>query len=137
MSAGPIVLASIAVLLESREARGSGTGAGALALYATAVAWLMGAIAWYTAVLGRGQSPGKWVVGTRVVRADGRPAGAWSTLFRQAVVRDLLGFVASMATGGLYFVVAGGLCLVGSERQCLWDRMLGTVVVEARHQARR
>lgn len=128
------MLTSLAVLLESRGAPGGDTGAGALALYVAAVAWLAGAIAWYAAVIQRGQSPGKWVVGTRIVRTDGRPAGAWFTLLRQVLVRDLLGYVASMATGGLYFVVAGGLCLVGNERQCLWDRMLGTSVVEARRQ---
>jgi uncharacterized RDD family membrane protein YckC len=132
VSLGPVGLAGVGVLLESRAEPGSGTTGLPLAAYSAAVAWFAGAVAWYGVAARRSQSPGKQVVGTRVVRGDGRPAGAGVTLARQVVVRDLLGYAASMATGGLYMVVAAGLCLAGQGRQCLWDRMLGTFVVDAR-----
>jgi len=72
-------------------------------------------------VLGGGRTPGKKLLGLRVLRADGAPVG-WS----RSTVRSLLAFVDFMPFG-----FAAGLCamLLGRRCQRLGDLAAGTVVV--------
>jgi len=72
-------------------------------------------------VLARGQTPGKKLVGLRVLRADGAPVG-WS----RSSVRSLLAFA-----DFLPFCFAFGLCamFLGRRFQRLGDLAAGTVVV--------
>ena len=91
---------------------------------------------WFLVVARRGQSPGKQIVHTRVVLADGRPSG----LFRTFVRRELLLFaflvamvltlgIAGVAICFLVFAVGGLWCLFDVNNQCLWDKIARTYVV--------
>jgi len=88
---------------------GSGLGFAALGLvYFTLAAWL-----------GRGRTPGKWVVGIRAIRLDGQPMRLWDAFSRAG------GYTASFSTLGLGFLEA----LWDPNRQALHDRVASTVVV--------
>ena len=58
VSLGPVVLASLGVLLESRAEPGSGTTGLPLAAYSAAVAWFVGAVAWHGVARGAASPPG-------------------------------------------------------------------------------
>lgn len=72
-------------------------------------------------VLARGQTPGKKLLGLRVLRADGAPVG-WS----RSTVRSLLAFVDFMPFG---FAAGLAAMLLGKRCQRLGDLAAGTVVV--------
>jgi uncharacterized RDD family membrane protein YckC len=74
----------------------------------------------------RGRTPGKAVMGLRVVRDDGGPIG-----FRHALVRGLAG--AFLERPGITFFVAGVLTsLLNSQSKRLGDLLAGTVVLQER-----
>ena len=58
--------------------------AGALAIF------LIGYIVWWLIVLGRGQTPGKQIVGIRVIKDNGEPSGWGYTFLREFVIKALL-----------------------------------------------
>ena len=72
-------------------------------------------------VLGRGQTPGKRLLGLRVLRADGAPVG-WS----RSTVRSLVAFADFLPFGFAAGLVAMGL---GRWNQRLGDLAAGTLVV--------
>ena len=90
-----------------------------------------------------GQSVGKHMLGLRIIRGDGRPAG----VFQGFVMRELpfraLTFVAGLApllgagrrlgagVAALSMVInlLDDACILGAERRCLHDRIAGTRVV--------
>lgn len=78
-------------------------------------------VVWFTAVtrLGRGRTPGKTLLRTRVVRLDGRPLSWWDCFGRAG------GYSASAATAMLGFLEAAW----HPNRQAIHDRIAGTVVV--------
>jgi hypothetical protein len=85
-----------------------GLGFGWLALYFTACLALM-----------KGQTPGKRLMGIRVVRLDGKPIGWWSAFERFG------GYSASVITGLLGFAQL----LWDRNRQALHDKISETVVI--------
>ena len=78
-------------------------------------------------VLGRGQTPGKKLLGLRVLRADGAPVG-WS----RATVRSLLAFADFLPFG---FAAGLAAMLLGRRCQRLGDLAAGTVVVHQSQDA--
>jgi len=74
-------------------------------------------------VLARGQTPGKKLMGLRVLRADGAPVG-WS----RSTVRSLLAFADFLPFG---FAAGLTAMLVSRRSQRLGDLAAGTVVVHA------
>ena len=65
-----------------------------------------------------GQTPGKWLMGVRIVRTDGE-----RLLFRSALVR-LLGYLLS------FFLFLGYLWVLYDNRRQAWhDKLAGTIVV--------
>ncbi|MCA9774171.1 MAG: RDD family protein [Myxococcales bacterium] len=68
----------------------------------------------------RGQSPGKFLAGIRVVNAQGRPPG-----FVRAALRELIGKPLSALFFGLGYVWA----IFDSQRQAFHDKIAGTWVV--------
>lgn len=66
-----------------------------------------------------GQTVGKKMMGLRVLRLDGEPLTWWSSFERAG------GYVAGIATGTLGFVQV----FWDSNRQCVHDKIVGTVVV--------
>ncbi len=87
--------------------------------------WLM---LYFTAfpVLWRGYTPGKRMLGIRVIRLDGRPIGWWTATERFA------GYSASLATGLLGFVQV----FWDRNRQTIHDKVASTVVVYERGSRR-
>lgn len=100
-------------------------------------AWAVGALAFlvywvlFFALLGRGLTPGKLVVGIRAVREDGSSLGWGLGFLREVVIKRVLGAVLWLF-GGLYLLVDGLWPLWDSRRQSLHDKMVGTIVVRGR-----
>lgn len=74
-------------------------------------------------VLGNGQTPGKRVMGIRVIRLDGKPIGWWYAFERFG------SYFASFTTG----LVGFAQILWDRNRQALHDKVVETVVVRVRH----
>lgn len=83
---------------------------------------------YFTFFLGwwKGRTPGKRLLGIRVVRLDGRPLGYWVSFERYG------GYAASLFTGLEGFA----RILWDPNRQALEDRLAGTVVVRETPEAR-
>lgn len=102
---------SITTLLRAAITEDLGLGFGWLALYFTAFT-----VAW------RGYTPGKRLLGIRVIRLDGKPLTTWQCFERFG------GYSASLATGLLGFAQI----LWDRNRQALHDKIVSTVVVHER-----
>jgi uncharacterized RDD family membrane protein YckC len=77
----------------------------------------------------RGQSIGKIVAGSRVVRTDGTRAPFLNVF----VVRHLLAWlIAFVPKVGPFISIADVVLVFGAQRRCLHDRVAGTKVVKAR-----
>ena len=97
---------------------------------AAAVAFLIYAI-WFLSALGGGQTPGKQVVGVRVMRTNGEPFDWGHTFLREFFIEWIVvGFLSAM-TGGIFYVVNYVWPLWDKDRQALHDKMVETLVVEA------
>ncbi len=83
---------------------------------------------YFTFFLGwwKGRTPGKRLLGVRVVRLDGRPLGYWASFERYG------GYAASLFTGLEGFA----RIFWDPNRQALEDRLAGTVVVRETPEAR-
>ena len=85
---------------------------------------IIGYIIWWLIVLGRGQTPGKQLLGIRAVRRDGNRVG-WGLMF----VREILQFVI-WPIAGIGLLADGILVLIDDgEHRSLIDRIVDTVVV--------
>jgi uncharacterized RDD family membrane protein YckC len=105
---------------------------------------LIGWVIWYLFAARRGQSPGKRLLGMRVIREDGATADLGWMLIRDLAVRGIafgavygvlvavLGEGVGGAINSLIFVVAALWCIWDANRQCLWDKIVRTRVVNAR-----
>ena len=104
----------------------------ALALFLALMAFY---IVWWLFALGRGQTPGKQVVGIRVIRDNGEPSGWGYTFLREFVIKFLLiGFLTSQTLGVALLVDhLWPLWDRAKKMQTLHDKMLGTVVVQNRN----
>lgn len=84
---------------------------------------VIGYVIWWLIVLAKGQTPGKQLLGIRVVRRDGSPAG-WLMTF----VREIVKAVAHSFMIG-YFADAILLLTDEMEHRSMSDRVANTVVV--------
>ena len=84
---------------------------------------IIGYIIWWLIVLGRGQTPGKQLLGIYVVKQSGDRAG-WGTTF----VREVVKAVAHSFVIG-FFADAILLLLDDQDHRSLSDRVAGTIVV--------
>ena len=97
---------------------------------AAAVAFLIYAV-WFLSALSGGQTPGKQIVGVRVIRANGEPSDWGHTFLREFVMEWIVvGFLSAMS-GGIFYVVNYVWPLWDKDRQALHDKMVETLVVEA------
>ena len=94
--------------------------------------WLV----WFLVVARNGQSPGKQIVQTRVVRADGTPSGLFRTFVRRELLLAivLVALEVTLGTAGvvicfLVFALGGLWCVFDVNHQCLWDKLAGTYVI--------
>ncbi len=74
-----------------------------------------------------GQTIGKMLAGLRIVRSDGRAASKRSILLRQT-----LGYLLSIATVGLGFLIS----VLGRKGRALHDYLAGTIVIYADRRIR-
>jgi len=108
---------AVAVILVSFHPVLGGLGQGALL-----VAWFLFEWGYFTIAetLMRGQTPGKWAIGIRVVRLDGSPARVGDY-----VLRNLL-----RGVDGAFAYLPGIACMVSDNRfRRLGDIVSGTIVV--------
>ena len=105
------------------------------------IGWLI----WLLVVGQRGQNPAKQLLGIHVVRGDGNRAGLGWMLLREIVLKfgvfvalDLLLRLAREDVAGLItlgvFALAALWCAWDANRQCLWDKAIGTRVAYASGQ---
>lgn len=103
------------------------------------VTLLVGWIIWYLLAARNGKSPAKEVLGMRVVNSQGRGSSLSRMLLRDVVVYFigfgiLFSILDNIPTVGWLVVlvanfIAAGWCLWDKDRQCLWDKIVGTRVV--------
>ena len=98
---------------------------GSLAVFAAYVIW-------WLFTLRRGQTPGKQLVGIRVIKSNGQLSGWGYTFLRELVIKELVGGFLSGMTAGIYWVVDHLWPLFDSDRQALHDKMVDTLVVQDR-----
>lgn len=105
--------------LTEAELRDSDASANVFAMMA-AVTWVLNT----TVVVGltRGQTVGKHIAGTRIMRQDGRPAR-----FLTGFVRDTL---AAGLCGGPFVFLVDAFVVLGETRQSVRDRIVRTWVVQ-------
>lgn len=103
------------------------------------VTLLIGWLVWFLIIAGRGQTPGKQILKLRVVRADGQPASYGWMLLREIVLKSLafglLNFILDSIVSGsgwiaaVLFAACALWCVWDANRQCLWDKLLTTLVI--------
>ncbi len=96
---------------------------------------IVGYLIWeFVFTLGRGQTPGKQLVGIRVLRTDGRPSGWGWTFLREWVVEF---GVFSVLLSYLFFPAILDLLWAfwDKDRQTLHDKIVKTYVVDDRSLA--
>ncbi len=110
----------------------------ALVVLTLGIGWLI----WFLVVSGNGQSPAKQLLGLRVIRDDGYPAGTGWMFTRDIVLQFVVFVVLDRALsnivgdGGswvaaLAFAVSALWCVWDRDRQCLWDKVARTRVIRA------
>lgn len=84
---------------------------------------IIGYIIWWLIVLGRGQTPGKQLLGIYAIKRDGGRAG-WGTMF----IREVVKVIAHSFVIG-FFADALLLLMDDEEHRSLSDRVANTVIV--------
>ena len=95
---------------------------------------VIGYIVWWLIALGRGQTPGKQIVGIRVIKDNGEPSNWGYTFLREFVIKLLLvGFISDVTFGiGRLVDYLWPLWDRAEKMQTLHDKLLGTIVVRNR-----
>lgn len=88
------------------------------------IGWLI----WFAIVAPRGQTPGKALVSTYVIREDGSRAGGWYMWGREALVKWLLFAIVDAFLFGFAKMVASLWCLWDDDKQCGWDKIMSSYV---------
>ena len=96
---------------------------------------VIGYIVWWLIALRRGQTPGKQIVGIRVIKDNGEPSNWGYTFLREFVIKMLLvGFLSDVTLGIARLVDYLWPSWDRAEKmQTLHDKMLGTIVVRNRN----
>lgn len=89
---------------------------------------LIGWLIWFAIVAPRGQTPGKALVSTYVIREDGTRAGGWYMWGREALVKWLLFTIVDFFLAGIAKTIASMWCLWDDDKQCLWDKVMSSYV---------
>jgi uncharacterized RDD family membrane protein YckC len=98
---------------------------GALALVTLGIGWLI----WACVTFSRGQTPGKSILGQRVVKPQTGVAASWGQMFlRNIVVQFGIGLL-SVLLFGFPTIVATCLIFSGTLNHTGWDQIMGTIVV--------
>jgi len=86
----------------------------------------IGYLIWSLIAFAKGQTPGKQVLGMKVLRLrTAQPAG-WGLMFvREVIAKWLIGFLSILTLG-----IANFWLLWDSKNQELWDKVVATIVVD-------
>ena len=96
---------------------------------------VIGYVIWWLIVLGRGQTPGKQLLGIRVVRADGTPSDwGWTFLREFGVKFIVVGIVGSVVF--FAWLVDSLWAFWDKDHQALHDKIMKTVVIYDRAHRR-
>jgi uncharacterized RDD family membrane protein YckC/RNA polymerase subunit RPABC4/transcription elongation factor Spt4 len=90
---------------------------------------VIGWVIWTLVVWAQGQTPGKQLLGMRVVRLDTRTYAGWGKMFLRDFVGKLLVAMVSSLIPFIGGVIADCWLLWDKDRQELWDKIAGTIVV--------
>lgn len=124
---------SLVIVSRGPDAWGVGILRGAIFAVALAsLAVLAAYVLWWLFALRRGQTPGKHIVGIRVIKTNGEPSDWGYTFLREFVIKGLVGGFLSGMTAGIYWAVDHLWPLFDSDRQALHDKMVDTLVVQDR-----
>ena len=85
----------------------------------------IGYIIWWLIVLGRGQTPGKQLLGIRAERRNGDPAG-WGITFVREIINSVV-----CGTGIGFFANVILMLMDDNEHRSLSDRVVDTVIVRS------
>ena len=97
------------------------------------VTLIIGYIIWWLFTLSRGQTPGKQLLGIRVMRADGTRSDWGWTFLREFAIKGLVfGGLSDALTGGIASIVDLLWAFWDKDRQTLHDKIMKTVVVDDR-----
>ncbi len=96
------------------------------------LAIMAGYVVWWLFTLRHGQTPGKQLVGIRVIKNNGELSDWGYTFLRELVIKGLVGGFLSGMTGSIYFVVDHLWPLFDKDRQAIHDKMVETLVVQNR-----
>ena len=117
---------------DDSEARENG---GLLAVIVVALGSLAvsaGYVVWWLFTLRHGQTPGKQLVGIRVIKNNGELSDWGYTFLRELVIKGLVGGFLSGMSAGIYWVVDHLWPLFDSDKRALHDKMVDTLVVQDR-----
>jgi uncharacterized RDD family membrane protein YckC len=96
---------------------------GVLVLFTLFLGWTI----WALVVYGRGQTPAKQLLGMRYVTLSTARRAGWGRTFMREFSKGLVRGIAAMTMIGL---VAEFWLIWDRDNQQLWDKMVGTVVVD-------
>lgn len=105
----------------------TGTEGGSTLGVLLALGLIIGYIVWALMLFGQGTSPGKFFLGLRVIREDGRRAGFWIMLVREWIGKAISSLVFSL---GFLWI------LFDKDNQGWHDKLMNTYVVNRRHPDR-
>ena len=94
---------------------------------------LIGWLIWFAIVAGRGQTPGKALVSTYVMRADGTHAGGWYMVGREILVKGVLFGTLDFFLARLPTTIGALWCLWDPGKQCGWDKIVTSYVAYSPH----
>ncbi len=92
---------------------------------------VIGYIVWWLFTLRRGQTPGKRLLGIRVIRADGTPSEWGWTFMREFIVKGIAVSLGN-AVVGIVWIVDLLWAFWDKDRQTIHDKIMKTVVVDDR-----
>ncbi len=93
---------------------------------------IIGYIIWWLFTLSRGQTPGKRLLGIRVIRADGTPSGLGWTFLREFGMKGVVVGLLGEVVGPIPLVLDLLWAFWDRDRQTLHDKIVKTVVVDDR-----
>ncbi len=92
-----------------------------LGLVELGVVLVLAYIIWAFILFARGSTPGKKLLGIRVIKVDGDSAGFFTMLIRELIGKAISGML--MSLGFLWI-------LIDRDKQCWHDKLMSTYVVE-------
>lgn len=111
--------------------------------YAFGIAASLGALAYASFEIFKAGTPGKMLLGQRIVTVEGKPAASSALFWRYAVkhLPEVIGLVAAVtALAALDRITRfadlgmglAALGVLGASRQALWDQIAGTIVMRTK-----